>query len=347
MRPIRAVPACCAFAAFTLAAPALSTIPADLRASLVNDFKFSSGDLADLEHGKVVKRVVETAVPGEVAVVGATRIKAAKAMFLERARDIVKFKNGPDVVEIGRFGSPPALEDLAALTIDKNDFDLRSCQVTSCDIRLSADVIARFQREIDWKAPDADARAASLFKEVLLENVRAFVTAGPGRIVEYDDERKPVRPIDDFLGLLDHSPYVDRWVPGMAAHLRDPAVAPLAGADDVLYWSKEKFGIAPFITVTFVAYATTLSGTSIIASRDVYSSRYFDASLSFTIAADAAGMPGSFYLVYANRSRADALKGSLAGLRRSIVERRSKGSIEDHLKAMKQQLEAGGKPSRD
>jgi len=339
MRPIRAVPACCALAALALAAPTLSTIPADLRGSLVNDFKFSSGDLSDLEHGKIVKRVVETTAPGEVAVVGATRIKAARAAFLDRARDIVRFKKGPDVVEIGRFGSPPALEDLAALTIDKNDFDLRSCQVASCDIRLSAAVIARFQKEIDWNAPDADARAAALFKEVLVENVRAFVTDGPGRIVEYDDEKRPVRPIDDFLALADHAAYVDRWIPGLAAHLRNPATAPLPGSDDVLYWSKEKFGIAPFITVTFVTYATAASGASIIASRDVYSSRYFDASLSFTIAADAVGTPGSFYLVYANRSRADALKGSLAGLRRSIVERRSKGGLEDHLKAMKKTLE--------
>jgi hypothetical protein len=42
-----------------------------------------------------------------------------------------------------------------------------------------------------------------------------------------------------------------------------------------------------------------------------------------------------------NRSRASALKGAFAGLRRSIVERRARGSIEENLRSLKLRLEKG------
>jgi hypothetical protein len=43
--------------------------------------------------------------------------------------------------------------------------------------------------------------------------------------------------------------------------------------------------------------------------------------------------------VYDNRSRASALKGGLAGLRRMITERRARGALEDSLKTIKKLLE--------
>src|SRR6202521_5126750 len=114
---------------------------------------------------------------------------------------------------------------------------------------------------------------------------------------------------------------------------------PLPGAEDFLYWSKEKFGLTPFITVTHVTVTHPAPTSVVIASKDVYSSRYFDASLSITIASDAVSSPDAFYLVYVNRSRANALKGTLSGLRRSLVERRAKGSIDENLRTTKARLE--------
>ena len=316
-----------------------STIAPDVRAVLIKDFRFGSSDLSDLDRGRIVKRGLETAAPGEVAVVGAARVNASAEAFVERVRTIEDFKRGPNVVQIGRFSNPPHLADLNALAIDKEDFDLRKCRIGSCDIRLPAGVIGRFQREIDWTAGDADRRAAALFKEVLFEHVRSYTAGGPGRMTRYDDEKRVVYPVDDFEDLLKASPYVGSVVPGLPAHLRDAVASPLAGAEEFLYWSKERFGLTPFITVTHVVLAHTASGMHVIASRDVYSSRYFDASLSYTMASPAVDAPHAFYLVYANRSRAAALKGAFSSLRRSIVERRAKNALEETLKTMKARVE--------
>jgi len=316
-----------------------STIAQDVRGVLTREFRFGPGDLSDLERGRIVRRELDAGVPGEVGVVGAVRVAATAETFVESARRIEEFKRGPDVVQIGRFSNPPRLADLDPLAIDKEDVDLRRCRVGACDIRLSAQAIARVQREIDWTARDADRRSAELFKRILFEHVHSYLQGGPGRITRYDDEKRVVMPLEDFDGLLKVSPYVGALVPALPAHLRDPASNPLPGAEDVLYWSKEKFGLTPFITVTHAVITPTTTGAFVIASRDVYSSRYFDASLSYTMASPAVDAPNAFYLVYANRSRAAALKGAFASIRRSIVERRARNALEENLRNTRARLE--------
>ena len=77
----------------------------------------------------------------------------------------------------------------------------------------------------------------------------------------------------------------------------------------------------------------------VVATKDVYSSRYLDASLALTIASDGLSDPNHFYLVYANRTRADALKGRFSMLRRAIAGRRARASLEENLGSLKNQLE--------
>ena len=134
-------------------------------------------------------------------------------------------------------------------------------------------------------------------------------------------------------------PAIATLVPELPNHLRDFPSGSLPGAEDFLYWSKERFGIAPFITVTHVTLICTSAETCVMTTKDVYSSRYFDASLALAIASDAVGTPNAFYLVYANRSRANALKGGLSRLRRMVAERRARGGLEASLKTIKAQLE--------
>ncbi len=317
-----------------------SDLPPGLRGLLSKQLKFTPSELAELETGRVVAHRLGGTAPGEVGAAGAVRVQARKEAFVNRYRDIVNFKRGPDVLAIGLFHDPPSVSDLASLPLDARDVDLRSCRVADCDIRLPAATIARFQHDVNWRSAGADAHAAALFKEVLADHVRAYISGGPGLISEYDDEPRPVRPVDDFSALLMGASYIEELVPGLARHLAAVSSSPLPGAEDILYWSKEKFGnAAPFVTVTHVVIAQPAAESVVMASRDVYSSRYIDASLSLTIASDAATSGQAFYLVYVNRSRASALKGAFAGLRRSIVERRARAALEENLKLTKGRLE--------
>ena len=320
---------------------AASDISADIRMVLVRDLRFSTAELADLQRGKVVRHGIVTSAPGEIAAVGAVRVNASKAAFLDRVRDIVRFKRGPDILQIGRFGNPPSLDDIVALTVDKDDFDVRACRVGDCSVRLPADAIRRFQQEIDPKTPDAQERGAALFKQLLVDDVTAYMSGGAGRMTQYDDGPRPIRPIVEFEGILSNAPLISALVPGLPDHLRDFPAMHLSDAEDFLYWSKEKFGAAPFITVTHVTIVCASAETCVMTTKDVYSSRYLDASLALTIASDAVATPNAFYLLYGNRFRANALKGRWSALRRALVERRARGGLEESLKTIKSQLETG------
>ena len=316
-------------------------IEPDVLAVLTRSLRFSGGELADLRRGQVVKHGLPSRAAGEVAVVGAVRVRASKAAFFARVRDIARFKSGPDVLEIGTFSNPPALDDLAALTIDKDDFDVRSCRVGDCGIRLPADIIRRFAHEIVLTAPAAQARGAALFKQILLDHVAAYLSGGKGNMAQYDDGPTPIRPQEELEGILANMPEIGALIPGLPDHLRHHPSNRLPNAEDFLYWSKEKFGAAPFITVTHVTIVCRSAATCLMATKDVYSSRYLDASVALAIATDAGETPDAFSLVYENRSRANALKGRLGGLRRLLTERRARGGLEESLKTLKMQLEKG------
>ena len=77
----------------------------------------------------------------------------------EEAR-IMGLAGTPDVLQIGTFGNPPQLRDVASLDIDDVDLKrLRECRVEECDVRLGADAIERIRREI----ADVEAQVSAQF----------------------------------------------------------------------------------------------------------------------------------------------------------------------------------------
>jgi len=309
-----------------------------VREVLTRTLQFTAGEFADLQRGHPVKHGLDARAPGEFAVAGAIKVAAARAAFLDAARDIVKFKAGQEILEIGRFSASPVIDDLAALTVGKADFDASRCRVRDCDIRLPAAVIQRVAKEIDVKGRTAQEETSAWFKQMLLANVQAYVSGSPRRFAQYDDGDRPIRPIDDFAGLLAATPAVGTLVPGLPEHLARFPEAPLPEAEDFLYWSKESFGPAPFISVTHVTIVCAAPHTCVMTTKDVYSTRYIDASLAVAVVTDS--MTGdATYVVYANRSRINALRGTFSALRKSLVERRARNTLEQSLVRIKTRLE--------
>ena len=323
-----------------LAAAPVPGLDPEVATALTGYLRFSQSELVELQRGRVVKHGLNTTAPGEIAVVGAVRVSAPPTRLVEAVRHITEFKRSPDVLQIGRFSDPPSIRDLDGLTVGKDDFDAAHCRVGDCGVRLSADAIRELPREVDTKGPGAQEGAARWFKQQVFNNATAYWSGAPGRIVSYDDGSEPIRPEDEFDGLLKSTPIIAALAPPLAWHLSSLPSHRMEGAEDFLYWSKEKFGIAPFITVTHVTIVCPLERRCLVASRDVYSSRYIDASLALTIASGDLADPQAFYLVYSNHSRASALKGAFSSLRRSMAEHRARGNLEETLKTLKQRLES-------
>src|SRR5262245_61693913 len=127
--------------------------PKDVADYLTTVAGFPPDRLAALETGAaIVKTTTEN--KGEVAVVGAVRIRTTKEHIQLYFDEYMKFEDGTVVLRVGRFGEPPTLADVARLELEKNDVEaLRACTPGDCDVKTGAG-LAELKAAIDWKRPD-------------------------------------------------------------------------------------------------------------------------------------------------------------------------------------------------
>lgn len=317
-------------------------IPRGLATFLSDRVGLKDMDLADIRRGKAIAKVLPSEKQ-EVAVLGFVLVNASADFFVERFRDIESYKKGTSVPIVKKFSDPPRIEDLDQLKIDKKDFAvLKNCKIGSCDVKLSAESIERLQREIDWKAPDAFDRVNDLARASLLEYVKRYLAGGNTALSVYSDKKEPKRIAEQFEEILKASPYVYDYEPEFYEYLRAYPARHLDDVEDFIYWSKEKFGLKPVISVTHVTiYRKPDSGSTLISSKQIYASHYFEASLGLTavIATSQTGAP-SFYLLYLNRSRSDALHGGFSGLARGQVKSRARSGMQKNIEKIKLSIES-------
>lgn len=307
---------------------------------------FGAADLRDLTRARSIRRTLDTSDARELATAGAIRIDVPRTYFLDRFRDITEFRRGPMVLQTRRIEDPPGLDDVQALTLDDEDLNaLRRCRPGDCAVKLSADMIRRFQVEVRWSAPESRMQANALARQMVVDQARAYLAGGVEALGAYHSRRKPVVLATELTELLNACPYLTVYAPELRSFLDAFPRIDLQSCENFLYWSKDSFGLKPIISLTHVAMFTTQRdgrAMTFIVSINLYSSHYVDGSVSLTIAADAGGEDEpAFYLIYVNRSRVDALGGVFGGLRRLIVERRARGGLEKNLPETKRRLEAG------
>ncbi|MGB9463984.1 MAG: hypothetical protein WBR10_02620 [Candidatus Acidiferrum sp.] len=315
--------------------------PGELATFLRDRIGLTAKELADVKRGEVVAKLLRSERQ-EVAVFGIVLVKAPPDFFVERFRDIESYKNGTSVPLVKKFSDPPRIEDLNELKVDKRDFDvLKNCKIGSCDVKLSAQSIGRLQKAIDWNAPDASEQVNELARASLLEYVNRYLAGGNMALSEYNDKKKPQRIADQFDAILKSTPYIYDYEPEFYEYLREYPAKRLGGLDGFIYWSKENFGLKPVISVTHVSiYRRPGTGRTLIASKQIYASHYFEASLGLTAVVVAQTEEPSFYLLYLNRSRSDALHGGFSGLARGQVKKSVRSGMQTNMEKIKLSIES-------
>jgi hypothetical protein len=317
------------------------TLPPQLQTFLQQQLQLSDQEIKKIEKGRAVARILPSEKQ-EVAVFGFVLVHASADFFVNRFRDIESYKKGTSVLQVKKFSNPPKMEDLLQLTIDEDDLHaLRSCKVGDCDVKLPSDLILRLRKEIDWSAPDAGQKATALGRAALLQYVERYLVGGNTQLSEYSDKKQPLRVAEQFDAILRASPYIFDYDPEFYEYLRDYPRKKLDGVETFLYWSKERFGLKPVISVTHVSiYRRPELHLTLIASKQIYANHYFEASLGLTAALDATEDPNpSFYLLYFNRSRSDALHGGFSGLARGQVKSRARAGALENLAKVQHAIE--------
>jgi hypothetical protein len=302
-------------AALTVALPA-PTAPTEevpARAFLRKVVGFTDAQIGAVEAGQVVTKQLPATDKPEIAAFGAVLVRGDPADFVRQVRrDLGVARRGASILEIGRLSAPPRVEDLADLALDESDFEAaRECKPGHCGLKLSRSAMERIQREIDWKAADARARATGLVRQMLVEYTAAYMQGGTAAMATYVDKDRPLEAPAEFRKLLAQSPYLVEYVPALHRYVEEYPKASLAGADNLFYWCRDKFGPKPTISVyhvtTWIDPERTLA---VIASKRIYASHYFQAGLDLLAIVAA---PGGFYLMDLHRLRVDPPTGMLSG----------------------------------
>ena len=325
-------------AAGASAAPARSR--STYRECLRSHIGLSESDLSRLRRGGIVARSVSAQDSHEIGVVGIVRVSVPAEFVVSRFRDITTYKKSDMVLQVGPFSDPPSLADVDRLTLEEGDINaIRSCRPGDCGVKLSRETMARFAREVDWKQPDYRERANALERRIVVEQLQAYISAGPAALGAYADKKDTVSLDAEFRALVARPPEICQYMPELFAYLREYPRSTLNGVDSFFYWSKEAFGLKPVISVTHVVIYHARPGLTFIASKSLYSTHYMTASLGLTILGSDETGDSAVDIMYVNRSRSDSLDGPFAGLKRAIVGRRQREAVEKNMRIMKARLE--------
>ncbi|HYV10057.1 MAG TPA: hypothetical protein VE980_04025 [Pyrinomonadaceae bacterium] len=296
---------------------------------------FEERDLAALRLNQPVVRLAPTSDKREVAVTGLVNVNASAEDFLRSYRDSMMQKSNAAILEIGRFGTEPALADLAGLSLEARDIeDLKECVVGDCQVKLSAPMIERFRKEIDWTAPDYQLRAANLFKEMLVAYIRDYRTRGEPALIEYSDKQDRVSLAAEQRELGAANGYVNSFLADTKSGLQL--------VEEVLVWSKIKFGLKPVISVNHISIYKRNSDVGpqvLVASKQIYANHYFNAFHALTAFVNVPGATNGSFLVYENRSRADGLEGPFGKIKRGVVEKKALEGLRGIIAQSKASLE--------
>jgi hypothetical protein len=309
------------------------TLDPDLQKALTQRAAFSPDQIAALERGDVVVKIIPANDQREVAVCGVMDVPSDPETALKAFQLTLSQLKQKSSLQSGSFSNLPRVEDLGSLTLSDRDIeDLKTCTVGDCKLKLSAAMIRRFQKSIDWTAADYYDQANRLFRSMIVEYVSEYLQRGDAALIEYADQSTRVPLAREQASLLTNLLYVDDAAPEFVRHLK--AFPRSSGpVEHSLTWATINFGLKPVLVINDVStYRSEVDGVPrvLVLSKQIYADHYIDASISLTaVIGDHSGT--NSHLLYVNHSRASALASMFSKFKRQIVEGKATDNLEDLL----------------
>jgi hypothetical protein len=306
----------------------------------------TADDRRQLDRGQPIARILR-AQDHELAILAAVRVNADGDRLVAWMRRIEALKKSAYVLAIGRFSTPPAIEDLARLALDEEELSqLRTCRPGNCGLKLSAAEMIQLQRVPDLAGRDWRPALQQAFRALVLKRVTAYLADGPAALAPYADAGTPALPAARFASVLGHSLFLTEHLPRFTHYLDRYPQTSMAGLESFVYWSKERLAGAASISAVHVSILRGgAPGTpdALVAGKQIFATHYVNASLSITAIVHG-GAGGHSYLVYLNRSEVDVLGGMFGGVVRWLTERRLKAEAATVLEGLRARLESGEPP---
>ena len=311
--------------------PVQAQAPAQLVGFLRQGIGLDSAQLALIERGEGVVKVLDTKDRRDVALFGIITSPASRDAYLGQVRDFRNSLRTPTRTHFGIFSDPASAADVEAVTVSMRDVeDMKDCRPGNCVVKLPATDMRRIHEETNWSADDIQAQLSAYARRRLVEYVTDYRARGDSAMAIYDDRGNlDVHSSAAFAGLLAESPYVYENVPSLGRYLAAYPREKLAGATEVLFWSEDAMPhLRPILSVTHLVVYTPaeLPGVTLVAAKQLYADHYFEAALDLTCVVD---RQGGSYLLVLRRYRFDNMpSGGLINIRGRAI-----GALRDQLLA--------------
>jgi hypothetical protein len=313
---------------------------------------FTSVDLtpqqiASIEAGQPVAKVLSWGVPSELYVFGAVHVDAPLDAYLTMARNVNRLKSTHGYAGAGELSDPATVADLSDLTLEADDVKgLKNCRDASCDLQLPATAIATFRAAA--ASADAEDEVNRLARSTIVKLVHAYRQGGNAALGEYRDKADPARVADEFYAMIERASPLTNALPELRRYLLEYPTATLPGGDNFFYWEKVAFGLKPTIRVN---HAVIYRGRAqdrpfgAVAIKQLYASHYFHTALDVSVCVDdgAAQAVHGFYLITLKGSEQDGLTGVKGSVLRNRVVDKTRSSLESALGSIKRTLEQGAR----
>ena len=305
------------------------------------DIGLNDSEIAQIEGGKAVAKVLNSTSPSQVFVFGAVFIKAQPSAYVQLAGDLDKLKSLPNYLALERFSDPPQLSDLRGFGIDADDLDdLKKCKPESCEVQLPIENIEEFKNKVDWSSADALTQVNDLAKQMALEALRDYQKGGNAALGTYRDKKAPAQVSEQFRSLLSRSTVLPEELPTLYSYLLDYPKASLPDSSSVFYWEKVKFGLKPTLRLNhqIAAHVNGAHGPiDVVAIKQLYASHYFQTALDLNFCIPR--KTGGFYLVTLKGSEQAGLTGPKGSMVRKVAVDKTRSSLEKSLMTIKTRLE--------
>jgi len=304
--------------------------PAPLVRFLRQSIGLDTAQVAAVERGVAVVKVLGTKNQRDVAVFGIITMDVPRATYIGHLQDFPSSLRTPTRARFGIFSDPATAADVQDLVVDPQDVpEVKDCHPNDCKIKLPATAMKRLHEEIDWSAADPHAQVNAYARQRLVEYVNDYRTRGDTAMVVYDN-RGNVRASSAFAALLSESPYVYEYIPSFHNYLATYPRGKLDGLREVLFWSEDRLPrLKPILSVTHLAvYAPPeLPMMTVVAGKQIYANHYFEAGLDLTTVVDRPTAANSgIYLMLLRRSRFDDLPTGLFNIRGKVI-----GKLRDQM----------------
>jgi hypothetical protein len=166
---------------------------------------------------------------------GVVLVHVSSDAFIRAFRDIEHFEIGKEVLDTGRFGSPPTPADFEGHRLPViNKAELFACIPGNCAYKMPAQAMEDLRTKIDWTARDANARAEAMIYKLMIARLLDYQRRGDAALAVYDDSAAPYSVADGLHSLIGGEARLWSRFPELLRYAENYPIDKPADTDDFL-----------------------------------------------------------------------------------------------------------------